>query len=123
MTVNERIKMIRKALNLTQEQFAEGIRRARNTIAQFEMGIRVPSDRTIEDICVTYSVNEHWLRTGEGEMFSPQSREDEIAQLAAVTLRDSPDSFRNRVIHMLVNATDEELEVLDKLLQKIKAED
>lgn len=122
--MKERIKTLRKELKLSQEKFAEAIGLARNSVTQIEMGTRNPGDRTIADIVRVFNVNETWLRTGEGDMFNPQSREDEIAQLAAVTLRDSPDSFRNRVIHMLVNATDEELEVLDKLLQKmVKAGD
>lgn len=122
--MKERIKTLRKELKLSQEKFAEAIGLARNSITQIEMGTRNPGDRTIADIVRVFNVNETWLRTGEGDMFNPQSREDEITQLAAVTLRDAPDSFRNRVIHMLVNATDEELEVLDKLLQKmVKAED
>ena len=122
--MKDRIKAVRKALKLSQEKFADAIGLVRNTVTQMEMGVLNPGKRTIADIVRVFNVNEDWLLTGEGDMFNPQSREDEITQLAAVTLRDSPDSFRNRVIHMLVNATDEELEVLDKLLQKmVKAED
>lgn len=122
--MKDRIKAVRKALKLSQEKFADAIGLARNTVTQMEMGVLNPGKRTIADIVRVFNVNENWLLTGEGDMFNPQSREDEIAQLAAVTLRDAPDSFRNRVIHMLVNATDEELEVIDKLLQKmVKAED
>lgn len=122
--MNNRLKELRKALKLSQVAFGDAIGLARNTVSLTETGDLPISEKTVANICKVFNVNETWLRTGEGDMFNPQSREDEIAQLAAVTLRDAPDSFRNRVIHMLVNATDEELEVLDKLLQKmVKAED
>jgi transcriptional regulator with XRE-family HTH domain len=122
--MKDRIKALRKALNLTQQQFGEAIGLARNSITQIEMGLINPGKRTIADIVSVFNVNEQWLLTGEGEMFRPQSYEDEVAQLAAVTLRDAPDSFRARVVHLLVTSTDEELEILDKMLQKmIKAED
>lgn len=122
--MNNRLKELRKALKLSQVAFGDAIGLARNTVSLTETGDLPISEKTVANICKVFNVSETWLRTGEGDMFNPQSREDEIAQLAAVTLRDSSDSFRNRVIHMLVNATDEELEVLDKLLQKmVKAED
>lgn len=68
MTINERIKKVRKALDLTQREFGEHIGMKQNSIAQVEMG-RNTSDQTIFAICREFNVNEDWLRTGEGEMF------------------------------------------------------
>jgi HTH-type transcriptional regulator / antitoxin PezA len=65
--MNERIKALRKFLNMTQEEFSKQIGLSRNFIAQVEIGTKVPSDRTITDICREYNVNEDWLRTGNGE--------------------------------------------------------
>lgn len=119
-----RFKEVRKALKLSQAAFGEAIGLARNTVSLTETGDLPISEKTIANICKVFNVSEKWFRTGEGEMFRPQSYEDEVAQLAAVTLRDAPDSFRARVVHLLVTSTDEELEILDKMLQKmIKAED
>ena len=73
--MNERIKSIRKSLNLTQELFSKKLNLSRNYIALIETGDRIPSDRTISDICREYNINEHWLRTGEGEMYDlPEDR-------------------------------------------------
>lgn len=68
MTLGERIKKTRKALDLTQQEFADRLGMKRNSIAQVEMG-RKTSDQTIVSICREFSINETWLRTGDGNMF------------------------------------------------------
>ena len=68
MSLGERVKKVRKARDLTQQQFAERLGMKRNSIAQVEGG-RSTSDQTVFAICREFKVNEHWLRTGEGEMF------------------------------------------------------
>lgn len=79
--MNEHIKKLRKALDLTQQEFASRIGSVQNTITGYETGRRVPSNQVISLICKTFGVNEEWLRTGEGEMFAP-SVTDELDALA-----------------------------------------
>lgn len=67
--LKERIKKIRKELDLTQQKFSDKLGVKRNTIAMYEMGKTVPSEQTIKSICREFNVNEEWLRTGNGEMF------------------------------------------------------
>ena len=87
--MKERIKSIRKSLGLTQEQFSDKLNLSRNYIAQLEIGTKVPSDRTISDMCREYNINEQWLRTGEGEMYDLP--EDRTAAIVADLLdRSSP---------------------------------
>lgn len=71
--MNERIKKLRKALDLTQHEFAKRIGSVQNTITGYETGRRIPSNQVISLICKTFNVSETWLRTGEGEMFSPKA--------------------------------------------------
>lgn len=78
--MNERIKELRKALSLTQQEFAERLSLKRNTIATYEMGKSIPSDRTITDICEKYNVNEDWLRDGTGEMFRAEEENSIVAK-------------------------------------------
>ena len=81
--MNERITQVRKQAGLTQEKFAGRIGLTRNFVWMIEKGDRVPSDRTISDICREFRVSETWLRTGEGEMFLPVDEEEELAQVLA----------------------------------------
>lgn len=66
--MNTRIKKVRKESGLTQDAFAERISLTRNYISLMEKGDRVPSDRTISDICREFSISEKWLRYNEGDM-------------------------------------------------------
>lgn len=71
--MDERIKLLRRSLNLTQQEFADRIGVKRNTIANYETGRNDPIDSVVSLICREFGVSETWLRTGEGEMMDPQS--------------------------------------------------
>ena len=86
--MNERIRKLRKALDLTQAEFAGRIGVKRNTVATYEMGRNVSSDAAVNLICREFNVNEAWLRTGSGEMFRELSRDQEIAAFFDDVLRD-----------------------------------
>lgn len=62
--MNTRIKEIRKNSGLTQDAFADRISLTRNYISLMEKGERIPSDRTISDICREFGYSEEWLRNG-----------------------------------------------------------
>ena len=87
--IGERIKILRKELDKTQQAFANAIGLKRNTIANYEIDQIQPSDRTIADICREFNVSETWLRTGEGEMFLDLGEDEELVQvLAAIQVSD-----------------------------------
>ena len=71
--MNERIKELRKRLNLTQQQFADRIGIKRNTIANYEIGRNDPVDSVVVLICKEFNVNREWLVSGVGEMFAPDA--------------------------------------------------
>lgn len=75
MTINERVKEVRKALGLSGEKFGAKIGLLRNAISRIETGKNGVSEQNIMAICREYHVNEQWLRTGEGKMF------DELATI------------------------------------------
>lgn len=75
MTVNERVKMVRKTLKMSQVEFARAIFISNGYIAEIESGHCAPKDRIIRLISLTFGVNENWLRTGEGAMFYKSAAE------------------------------------------------
>ena len=79
--MNERLKIIRLKLKLTQDDFAKKIGIKQAAISAIEKGIRNVTDRIINDICREFNVNEEWLRNGTGEMFAPTFN-DKLDQLA-----------------------------------------
>jgi len=76
--MNDRIRTIRVYLGLTQEEFAEKLFMKRNSITQIELGNRNPSNRLIKAISDIFSINENWIRTGNGDMIKQMNDEDII---------------------------------------------
>ena len=120
--MKDRIKKIRKALDLTQQEFADRICVKRGGIANYEIGRNEPTDSVISLICREFNVNEDWLRTGEGEMFIKLTRDEEMAKLTKQLLNEEEDSFKNRLISVLANLTDQQWEVLAEVAEKLSNE-
>lgn len=117
--MNERIKHLRKnVLKMSQNGFAESLNLSENFVWMIEKGNRIPSDRTISDICRIFSVNEDWLRYGIEPMRSAKSREEEIAEMVGAAFSGSAD-FKQAVIKMICSRTPDELQVLEKALTDI----
>lgn len=81
IVTNQRIRKLRKELDLTQQEFAERIGVSRANIGKYETGISEPSAAVLSLICREFDIQEEWLRTGEGEMFKPKPS-DVLDQLA-----------------------------------------
>ncbi len=87
--MNNRIKLIRNSVRLTQQEFADKIGIKRNTVALYETGKSGISDAVVKLICKEFNISERWLRTGDGEMYDLP--EDRTAAIVADLLdRDSP---------------------------------
>lgn len=119
--MNTRITDVRKTVGLTQGEFAEKLGLTRNFISLIENGNRVPSDRTISDICREFGVSENWLRTGEGDMRIPRSRDEEIADMVGKALTGSSE-FKKAVIRMICTRNESELDALEKMLTQLVAD-
>lgn len=91
--MKERLKLLRKALKLNQQEFADKIQVNRSTVAGYERGSTNLSERTIADICRVFYVNEDWLRTGEGEMFRARNTTNEELELQVGKLLKTDDEF------------------------------
>ena len=117
--MNERIKSLRKSLSMTQEEFSKRIGLSRNFIAQVEIGTKTPSDRTISDICREFNADEEWLRTGNGEMFIPKSKEQLFAELLGEAVKADENDFKRRLFLALSKLDDSGWENLEKLIDSI----
>ncbi len=82
--------------------------------AQLYTGQRVPSDRTITDICRVFGVSEMWLRTGEGKPYPERGRLEELSYMAGRFLSSEPTEFQQRFAMMMYGLTDEEWKLLEQ---------
>ena len=117
--LKDRFKELRKELNVTQQEFADKLKISRNFVAQIEMGSKVPSDRTIDDVCREFNVNEEWLRTGNGDMFIPGIKDKQISAMLADVMKSGEDSFRHRLVSALARLDDDGWDNLEKLIDMI----
>lgn len=115
--MNERIKELRKSLGLTQLEFGEQVGVKANTIGNYEIGLRTPSDAVIRAICREFNVNENWLRTGEGEMFNPQ--DEKLAAFIGSLVADDSEPFKRRMVELLADLTPEEWKLLVKMAERL----
>lgn len=108
---SERLKQLRKVLNIKQGDFAKKISTTQGHISDIENGRKNLSDRTIKLICLESwdgrKVNEDWLRTGEGgeeNMFIP---EDMIYLQNVGKLGSETNEFKKFYLNMMMNLPDE----------------
>ncbi len=118
-----RLKAVRKAVGLTQQEFADRLGIKRGAVANYEIGRNDPIDAVISLICREFGVNETWLRTGEGEMFAPVDPENQLMEWAGRVLADSSDSFRARFVRMMMGLTDKEWAVLEEKARQLLDEE
>lgn len=115
--MKERINLILEKSNLTKTKFAERINVSQAFVSQLCSGVKVPSDRTISDICREFGCNEVWLRTGEGEPFQQRTRDEEIMRATVQTIKGS-NEFRKLMAWMFSQLDEEDWENLEKIYQK-----
>lgn len=70
--IAERIKKIRKGLDLSQQEFAENLKLSQGVISGIENGHRNVSRNVLEALGIKYNINASWVLTGVGEMHLPQ---------------------------------------------------
>ena len=122
MTINERIKEIRRSSGLSQTDFAERLGTTRGVITNLEGEKTSPNEPFIKLICREFNVNEGWLRTGEGEMKQKLTRNQEIAEFMGVVMHDSDDSPRKRFVSIISKLSVDEWQLLAEIAKKM-AED
>ena len=92
MTQGERVKEVRKSLNLTMEQFGNKRGVTKVAISNIEKEKRNLTEQMSRAICREFNVSEEWLKTGEGEMYQQLSEDEEIAGIVSDLLEEGKDN-------------------------------
>lgn len=116
--MKDRIKDIRRGAGLTLEKFGRRIGITAASCSNIESGKTRPSNQTILTICKEFGCDETWLRTGEGNPFQEESRDQQILRFAAQTVKGS-DEFRKALVSMLAQLEPEDWENLAKIYKKV----
>ena len=116
------IKELRSHVGLNQTDFGARIGVRQSTVAGWETGQRIPPDSAIVSICREFHVDEHWLRTGDGKMFTATTRDEEIMDFVGRATIGAGDDFKRRFLLALARLPEERWADIEDFARKITAE-
>lgn len=124
MTVNDRVKEIRKAVELTMEKFGERIGVAKSTISNIENGNSNVSERMIKSICREFGYREEWLRDGTEPKQPPKLEEEELAEYIENLLSTENPTYTiiKSILSAYCKLDDKSRQLADNLMDKIIVE-
>lgn len=118
-----RLKKLRKnILKMSQEEFGSKIGLSKSNISNIEIGRIELTDRNIFSICEKFNVNETWLRTGEGGIINPLTRNQVITDFAGDLIKEDG-TFRKRLIEALAKMDESGWVALEKLANELIKKD
>lgn len=131
-TEGERLKLLRKHLDIKQGDFANKISTTQGHISDIENGRKNLSDRTIKLICLESwngkMVNEEWLRDGTGgeeNMFVNVTPQEKAYNRFGYIMENSSPSKKaalSVLLELLYNVPDEQWDMIVKQYDEIKKE-
>lgn len=113
-----RIEKVRKSLCLTRKEMGERLGFSENYVYLMESGKKPISDKYVRSMVKEVGANENWIRTGDGDMFMPSTREEEIASIAASVFKEDS-LFRTMLIKELCDAPAECLEQIHSYVKYV----
>ena len=133
MTINERIRILRKSEQLnadgkmTAEKFAKRLGVGQSAISMIETGANSVTEQMVTAICREFGVNPEWLRDGVGPMFKEPAENELIESFIRRILTDEPEGVKVRFIAAVAKFDDRDWEtvmkVADALVDAQKEED
>lgn len=111
--MNERLKLLRKTLKLSQDAFAERIGMKGSSISLLESGGRNITEQVIKSICREFNVDYIWLATGDGEMFV-DTDDDFIERIDRIMIGE--DDARKNLFKALLEASDEDIAAFQRII-------
>lgn len=120
MTINERVRELRKELNMNQTEFGKKIALSQNHLTGIETGKRSVTDRTIKLLCTEFNVSEDWLRAGKEPMFVEIDEEDKFSQAFAAASMEE-DDFAKALLIEYMSLSKEDRKIVKELIRNIAA--
>lgn len=117
-SINDRFRIVYKESQLSQEKFAEKIKRSRGEVANIIYDKTAPKDNIIKSVCDEFGIQEDWLRYGLEPMRAAKSEEEQIAELVGSALNGSS-RLKKAVIKMICTRSVAELQALEDMLRKL----
>ena len=79
-----------------------------------------PSERIILAIEKAFpDINAVWLRTGEGEMLMPRTRETDIAEITAAMFKSKEDDFKYQLMKLIAQMDSNQIQSLRDITEQL----
>ncbi|MCF8018339.1 MAG: helix-turn-helix domain-containing protein [Vallitaleaceae bacterium] len=115
MTINDRVKLVRNALKLTQKEFGQRVTLAQTYLSQIEKGDRDVTEKILKIICSEFNVQEEWLRNGVGEMFV----ENDSTIISSLSTQYNLDSIDVKIIESYLNLSSQQRSAVKEYVRSI----
>lgn len=115
MTVGERVRYLRKSLDMTLEQFGDILGLTGSSISCIESGTSALTKLNMLALKRNFNVNEEWLLNGTGDIF--KSTDEVVENFFYNLINNTPDSdFKKRFLLRIASSDTETRQVLAKLM-------
>lgn len=116
---NQRLKQLRLALHLSQENLGTALGITRSGVSSIESGSRKLSEKHIKLLLAAYpNINENWLRTGEGNMF----QDNDKSILGELTAKFHLDNLDIKILEAYLKLPSQQRAVIKHFIAGIAAE-
>lgn len=120
-TINDRIRALRRHLELSQSEFGKQIGLKQGAISKLEKSGNLVIDQNVQLICEKFHVRRSWLLEGEGEMFVTHTKQDELMAWAARVSEGPHDDFPYRLADTLARMDEPQWQLLEQIFDSIMA--
>ncbi len=118
--MNDRIKELRRTLDLTQDEFGGRIGITKSSISTMESGRSNPSEQTLRSMCREFGASYLWLTTGEGPMFE-NGGDDAALHVMVDRVMASENDRVKQIFKNLGDFTEDDWRQVNALLDKLLA--
>lgn len=121
MTINDRVKEIRKAEGLTLAKFGEKLGVTNMAISNIENGNRSVTGQMLKSICREFGYREEWLRDGIEPKQPPKLEEDELAEYIEDLLSTESPTYTliKSILNVYSKLDDKSRQIADNIIDKI----
>lgn len=113
MNSSDRVKLLRRTLGLSQEQFGQKLGITKASVSRIESGVHGLSDRMAKSMHNTFKVDYFWLTEGKGEMLLEFSD----AALDQIIEDYNLDEYDRLLIQTYIESNDDDRKAIKTFLQ------
>lgn len=118
--MDERLKELRKVLNLNQKELGERIGVSRDVISNIELGRVEFKEHLIKLVCKEFNISYMWLKNGQGEMFE-NSLNDTMVLFDRIMAGENETA--KRIFNVFSRFSEEEWLLIEKIIDSLSSDE